>query len=233
MLQARRSFLDKGYFDFVRAALVDAALEALSHPSFSGRPAAILDVGCGEGYYLEGLSRCLTLDSSVSVPAPITCFGMDVSKDALRMAARKHKDCFFFLANVHHEIPLLDRSVALLTGACAPRNFFEFRRVLTRAGRCLIVIPTPRHLYELRRHFDLLEIQSDKDQKIIEQAGGFRIVDSIIVESVVDLPAVDIEAVLTMTPNFWHKKEAREGLQKLTTTFSFRILSCEVFANEA
>src|SRR6266545_2570863 len=49
---ARRRFLEAGHADFLRTALL-ATFDALPLPP---RP-AVLDVGCGEGFFLGNLSR--------------------------------------------------------------------------------------------------------------------------------------------------------------------------------
>lgn len=56
MVAARSDFLDRGYYAPLRDALCKLALR-----SAGDRPApALLDSGCGEGYYTAGLHNALT-----------------------------------------------------------------------------------------------------------------------------------------------------------------------------
>lgn len=224
MLKARRDFLHKGHFNFLVTALCDALQKILINAQEANDPFTLLDIGCGEGYYINQLNDCL----SAKTRAPITYYGLDVSKDAVQMASRACKTAQFFLANVHYEIPIKDRSVSLITGICAPRNFAEFSRILTDRGRLLLVIPSPQHLQELRADYDLLEIDADKEQKLLAQAESFTLTQGSTAESTVTLSPEDIEQVLTMTPNFWHRTQ-KKSLQSIQTTLSFRLLELELY----
>jgi 23S rRNA (guanine745-N1)-methyltransferase len=155
---------------------------------------------------------------------------MDVSKDALKMAARAHLKCQFVLANVHQQIPLLYNSTTLITAVCAPRNFNEFSRILTSNGSLVLVIPTPRHLNQLRSFTKLLAIEEEKEQQIIEIASEFKLVERIEVEHTQELTHTTLKAVMTMTPNFWHKEQEMLFPKNLLVTFSFRILVFELSA---
>ena len=126
-LAARRRFLGGGFYAPIAVALADAV----------GTPdGAVLDVGCGEGYYL----------SQLQLPDR---FGLDVSKRAVQMAARLLPDSQFVVASAYR-LPVLTASVAAVISVFAPHPVDEFDRVLQPGGRWVTVTPGPDHLQEMR-----------------------------------------------------------------------------------
>ena len=80
MARARRDFLSKDYYAPLREALCSIAL------SHTGDYPAILDTGCGEGYYTAGIQQVLAAAGKSPRIA-----GIDISKFILRSAAiRRH-----------------------------------------------------------------------------------------------------------------------------------------------
>lgn len=83
MMQARRAFLDAGHYQPLRDAIVNVLKE-----KSNSEDAAILDIGCGEGYYTHAFADAL---------AGCTTFGLDVSKVAIKAAARRYPQVIFAL----------------------------------------------------------------------------------------------------------------------------------------
>jgi 23S rRNA (guanine745-N1)-methyltransferase len=126
---ARRRFLDRGFGDFIWSALPMAPLSA-----------PILDVGCGEGHYTGAMQRQLGVEAH----------GVDISVPAIDAAARKHRHCFFVVANADRFLPYADQSFGLVTSITSRMNPEEFRRVLADDGRALVALPGADDLIELR-----------------------------------------------------------------------------------
>ena len=126
-LVARRRFLGTGSYAPIAAALSEAVGVV---------DGAVLDVGCGEGYYTEHLAAAHR-------------YGLDVSKRAVQMAARRLPDSVFVVASAFR-LPVLTGSVAVVTSVFAPHPFDEFARVLRPGGRWVTVTPGPLHLVEMR-----------------------------------------------------------------------------------
>lgn len=126
-LVSRRRFLDGGSYAPIAAALAERV------GTVDG---AVLDVGCGEGYYTAHLTAAHR-------------YGLDVSKHAVRMAARRVPEATFVVASAYR-LPVLDRSVAVVTSVFAPHPLDEFARVLRVGGRWVTVTPGPHHLDEMR-----------------------------------------------------------------------------------
>lgn len=66
MMQARRAFLDAGHYQPLRDAVINLLRERLDQSA-----TAILDIGCGEGYYTHAFAEALP---------GVTTFGLDVAK---------------------------------------------------------------------------------------------------------------------------------------------------------
>src|SRR5581483_10720478 len=130
MLQARRSFLEDGFYQPLSDtlnALVDSYLREI--PS----PANVLDAGCGEGYYLGRLQRSLDQKEQ-------HCFlGLDIAKDGIRMAAKRYQAASFVVANLKERLVIADQAIHVLLNIFAPRNPAEFARVMVPAGRLIVV----------------------------------------------------------------------------------------------
>ena len=110
MVAARSAFLDRGYYAPLRDALcARAAKECKALPS-----PALLDSGCGEGYYTAGLYQALTAAGCAPKIA-----GVDISKFALRRAAKRLPQGEFAVASVYH-LPLADESVDALVNVFSP-----------------------------------------------------------------------------------------------------------------
>jgi len=77
MMAARRDFLTKGYYE----KLSDRVNQRLKKTHSTDQ--AILDIGCGEGYYLSRFQKEIA-------PKASNFYGMDISKLGIRMAAKKN-----------------------------------------------------------------------------------------------------------------------------------------------
>jgi len=204
MLQARRAFLAAGHYRPLADALADLALAHLTshHAAHSAGnvPLAILDAGCGEGYYIGRLCHAL---AEAGIPA--RCFGLDVAKEAVRMAAAREPDVQFLVADIKGRLPFADASLDLLLDVFAPRNPAEFARVLAPGGLLLVVIPAPAHLAELRAVLPLLAIEDQKRERVLAQcAGSFALAASreLVYELALDL--AEARLLISMTPSHRH-----------------------------
>lgn len=205
MVQARSRFLDKGYY----APLRDKIKKVL------GTGLRVLDSGCGEGYYSQSLAEGNKL-----------C-GIDISKEAVKTAARRAPDCQFAVASVG-DIPLADGTVDCVTCIFAPEGD-EFIRVLKDGGRLITVTPMERHLIELKtavydRPYLNPPVATDKD--------GYRLKSGYELKYSVTLDCnEDIEALFKMTPYYYKTGKADQDklkkLDKLAVSLEFYIAEYE------
>lgn len=208
MLLARRNVFARGHYlpvsDMLNRMVV-AHLPERAGLHASSSPTTILDAGCGEGYYLNRLQTYLT-----ECQLPTTCFGLDISKEAVRLAARECREAFFWVADLNEQLALSDQSLQVLLNIFAPRNPAEFARVLAPGGLLLVVIPAPTHLQQLRAALDLLNIEEKKQQHVVEQftaQGHFRLETTETVAYELHLHGEEISQLVMMTPNYWHRTE--------------------------
>lgn len=226
MLRARRAFLEQGYYQSLSDSLNQRAGAFLADAGYS--EPAIVDVGCGEAYYLDRLKQHLD-----ALRADVCSFGIDSSKSAAQMAAGRYGDLRLVVANVNRKLPFATRSIMLMTNIFAPRNVDEFDRVLAQECMLLIVIPTPNHLAAIREEFGLLGIEPDKKQNIVRQfAPAFRLLDEQILEYDLHLNADALRALVQMTPSNWHLDAATrkrlatyKGLYETTAGFHILVFS--------
>ena len=213
MVAARSDFLDRGYYAPLRDALCKLALR-----STGDRPApALLDSGCGEGYYTAGLHNALTHSGR----QPRTA-GIDISKFALRRAAKRIPQGEFAVASVYR-LPLAARSVDLVTNIFSPLAAEEFARVLRPGGLFCYVVPSARHLWEMKEI--LYPVPYENPVKREDYTGfaweGVREVRYTVVLENSD----DIMALFHMTPYAWKTPKAGvdrlEQMEHLTVQIGF------------
>ncbi|HEV2662326.1 MAG TPA: methyltransferase domain-containing protein [Ktedonobacteraceae bacterium] len=219
MLVARRSFLERGSYQPLSDTLNQLAN---THLAGSTSPTNILDAGCGEGYYLGRLQQALA-DRSLQ------CVGFDISKEAIRLAARRYKQACFVVANLNERLVLADSALHMILNIFAPRNPAEFARVLVPGGLLLIAIPEPEHLLQLRSALHLLNIEEHKQEKISEQfAADFDFVTAADLSYTLHLKHAEIVQAVMMTPNYWHlsaeQRATMEGMEGVETTAAFTCL---------
>ena len=99
----------------------------------------VLDAGCGEGYYIR----------SVCPGREMIRAGFDLSKDAVRLAARGDKSVSFFAADLKR-IPMQDHSCDAVLDIFTPADYAEFARVLRPGGVLIKLAPRSGYLRELR-----------------------------------------------------------------------------------
>jgi 23S rRNA (guanine745-N1)-methyltransferase len=223
MLTARRQFLEAQHYQPLSNMINLLAAPHIMQHQHTGHANNVLDAGCGEGYYIARLQRHLhsTLDT------PCSFYGLDTSKDAVRMAAKRHKHICFFVADIKQRIHIPDQSLHMLLNIFAPRNTREFARVLAPHGILLTIVPAPNHLREVRETLDLLTIEPHKQQRVVEQfQHDFALMHTATLEYPLQLGTQAIDQIVTMTPNCWHQnsRSRLEQINQIDTHAAFLIL---------
>ena len=190
MVQARIDFLGSGHFSPLADAVCMAAVE-----SATDRP-VVLDAGAGSGYYLGALQERVPTSAAVA---------LDISKFALRRAAKLLPDALCLVCDVWQSLPVAGASVDLLMNIFAPRNPTEFGRVVRDGGVLLVVTPLPHHLQEIAEMAGLLNIRPGKgDDVALSLVDSFEVVASKTVEFNMMLSATDVRNVAAMGPAGHH-----------------------------
>jgi 23S rRNA (guanine745-N1)-methyltransferase len=132
---ARRRLLEAGHGDLLLNALRET-LTVLAVPAVP----SVLDIGCGEGFYLGTLAGERLLEAH----------GIDLSTAAVDLAARRWPDVRWFVVNADRTLPYAGGSFDLALSLTARRNAPEVRRVLRPEGRLVVAVPGEDDLVELR-----------------------------------------------------------------------------------
>ncbi len=208
MIAARRRFLDGGHYAPLRRHILEVADE-------HAEGGLLLDAGCGEGYYTEALA-----------PLADTAVGIDISKDALTLAARRLPAATLAVASVYR-LPIADGAVSLLSCIFAPLAAEEYQRVLRRGGLFLYTIPARRHLFEMK---SILYDNPYENQPVAYDLDGFTLVDRREVDFHVILNSKEeIADLFAMTPYFYRTpragRERLAALDRLEVGASFEVLA--------
>jgi 23S rRNA (guanine745-N1)-methyltransferase len=181
MVAARFNFLDAGHYRPLADAVSEAVL-ALVQP---GQPFTVLDSGTGTGHYLRAV-----LDDVSRVAGDVTAVALDISKFALRRAARLNPEAINLVCDVWQPLPVADAAADVVTVIFAPRNAAEFARVLRADGRLVVVTPRAGHLASLAAEAGMLAIEDHKDARLAESLAGFFVPES----------TRDVDVRLRLTP---------------------------------
>ncbi|MBR6242755.1 MAG: methyltransferase domain-containing protein [Ruminococcus sp.] len=211
MVQARRDFLEKGYYSRL-SELLCRTVKKYFHGG------TILDAGCGEGYYTSAIKAAAGERADI--------YGIDISKTAVDMAAKRNKDITYATASVFH-IPAADRSCDMLVTLFAPYCGEEFGRVLKDGGIMIMVIPSELHLWEMKQAIYDTPYKNEVKPYELE---GFSLCGKQKLRYTIDLDnAADIQSLFSMTPYYYktgrEQQERLSALEKLTTTVDFEVLT--------
>src|SRR4051812_41287697 len=88
-----------------RAGVFDPLVSALAALPLEKPIKSILDLGCGEGFFLEHMVR---------VHAVPTSYGLDLSVDAVKLAARSLKQSLILRADLLQTLPFADGGLDLV-----------------------------------------------------------------------------------------------------------------------
>ena len=199
MAAARNRFLNGGWYQPLRQAMADLAVERMP------RGGVLFDSGCGEGYYTAGVKAAL---DDAGKQARVC--GIDISKFSLRWAAKRDREIEFAVASAFH-LPLADQNVDFLVNCFSPMCREEFCRVLKPGGYYLYVVPAPRHLWELKDA--VYDTPYENEERMIPYE-GFTFVEVRRVEARIYLPdSQTIQDLFGMTPYLW--KTPKSGMERL------------------
>lgn len=209
MARFRRDFLNKGYF----STLADAVGDCLK--KYTKENDTVLDICCGEGYYTEHLSNKFSREY----------YGFDISKNMVRLAAKRKCGANFFVANIS-SIPVKSESVNFAFHLFAPFHSEEFARILSKNGVIVTAIPGKEHLYEIK---EVLYDEPYFNDEKPPQAGDLKLVEKMRAKTKIDLNSnEDIMSLFRMTPYFYHTPsegmKRLEECESLTTTIDFVLL---------
>ena len=201
--QNRQQILEAGFYQ--------AILEAISDLLASSESAkTILDIGCGEGFYSRKLQER---------HPDKTFYAFDISKDSVQIAAKSEPNWAvnWFVGDLAR-LPIKDASMDILLDIFSPANYGEFRRVLSKDGILIKVIPTKNHLKEIRQKVqDQLTNKDYSNQDIKNHfQNNFTILSSKTTSLTKPITAEQLQALLSMTPLLFHIDQSKIDWSQLT-----------------
>jgi len=201
--QNRQQILEAGFYQ--------AILEGISD-LLATKPSAktILDIGCGEGFYSRKLQKS---------HSDKTFYAFDISKDSVQIAAKSETnwEVNWFVGDLAR-LPIKDASMDILLDIFSPANYGEFRRVLSKDGILIKVVPTENHLKEIRQMVqDQLTKKDYSNQDIKEHfQEHFSIQSSQIGSLTKSITPEQRQALLSMTPLLFHVDQTKIDWSQLT-----------------
>jgi 23S rRNA (guanine745-N1)-methyltransferase len=208
MVAARTAFLDAGHYRPLAEALARAA-----EPALNGPAPTVLDSGTGTGHYLRAvldyLDGQLKNREHGDGADGVAAVGLDISKFALRRAAKLNPEAINLVGDVWQPLPLPDAAVDVVTVVFAPRNAAEFARVLKPTGRLIVVTPRAGHLGEIASRAGMLGIDPGKDERLADAlAGRFSPLSTQDIDVDLSLSPGDVANLALMGPAGHHTDRA-------------------------
>lgn len=201
--QNRQQILEAGFYQ----AILKGISDLLATKPFTK---TVLDIGCGEGFYSRKLQE---------VHPEKTFYAFDISKDSVQIAAKSEPNWAinWFVGDLAR-LPIKDTSMDILLDIFSPANYGEFRRVLSKDGILIKVIPTENHLKEIRQMVqDQLTKKDYSNQDIKEHfQEHFSIQSSQIASLTKPITAEQRRALLSMTPLLFHVDQSKIDWTQLT-----------------
>ena len=201
--QNRQQILESGFYQ----AILEVVSDLLSN---SKNAKTILDIGCGEGFYSRKLQER---------HPDKTFYAFDISKDSVQIAAKSEPNWAvnWFVGDLAR-LPIKDASMDILLDIFSPANYGEFRRVLSKDGILIKVIPTENHLKEIRQKVqDQLTKKDYSNQDIKEHfQGHFTILSNQTASLTKTITPDQLQALLSMTPLLFHIDQSKIDWSQLT-----------------
>lgn len=225
MISARRAFLNQGHFKPLLIKLADIIHHHFQVDQIQNR-SRILDLGCGEGYYLANLVS-LVEEKGIKLET----LGVDIAKTAIVKASKrmrvKHNLSHQFAVASSYNLPICPDSVDVCLQVFAPSSEPEVAKVVKQSGLWIKVEPAAKHLYELKSAV----YKSPEEHNVLTKTyKNWQIEEQSEIAFTIALDNSDIRYnLLSMTPFKWKMPNAKQNdllreLLSVTANFSVTVL---------
>jgi len=220
MMESRRNFLNKGYYQIFSEKLSEIIISNLN-----GNTVNILDVGCGEGYFLSNLKKTIYKQhSNFTINKEFDFFGIDISKAAVTYATKRDKEIKFIVGS-NFNLPIMTNTIDIIIRNFAPSDEAELARVIKDDGKLIVITPGIQHLYGLK---EILYVNARKHEEKTTTFKGFKLINCLEVKYNIDVEGKeDVKSLIAMTPYYWTidnaMKEKAGETSRLSTLLHFNI----------
>ena len=216
MVCARQRFLDSGKYEPLARLIAETAVK---YANGENNYISLCDVGCGEGYYTDYVSRSLTVAGK-----NVAVSGIDISKQAARYAKRR-LNCGEFAVASAFKLPYQPNSCDIMLNIFAPYSADELYRCLKDGGTVIRAFARKNHLIGLKKAiYDTVRDDDVADLSL----GGFECIDTRELEYEMTLCGQQlISDLFKMTPYYYKSgkssQQRLEALDTLTTPVHFTV----------
>lgn len=206
---ARHRWLARGH----ASGLIDALAPwiGLTRHSASMRT---IDLGCGEGSF----------GSALFAGESDEYCGIELSKRAIKLAARAWPEATWVLANADRVLPAADASVDRVVSMFGRRPVSEIARVLMPYGSCIVAVPGEHDLIELRQHVQQSGHRRSRWKAIVDEmtSNGLEYLEHKLWQWQIDLDPEAISDALAMTyRGKRHSQQSRvESIEAMKVTLA-------------
>jgi 23S rRNA (guanine745-N1)-methyltransferase len=182
--------------------------------STNNTPPRTIELGCGEG----------TLSAALFADEPTGFCGIDLSKRAIKLAARHWPQATWVLANADRFLPAGDHSVDRVVSLFGRRPINEIDRVLDVEGQCIVALPGAEDLIELREAVQQSGRRRSRWQAVVDEMKtiGMDCVEHQLWQHRVQLAGDEIADALAMTYRAVRRSQQQrlDSLEQMTVTLA-------------
>ena len=217
MIKSRQAFLNQGYY-----ALLSSQIVKIIEATTEGFNQNILDVGCGEGYYMDEIKK-----ASIKEKANLSLCGIDISKTAVKLAGKRKMSSLLSVSSAY-DLPFQDKSFDSIVSVFSPVSASEIDRLLkSEKSQIIMVGPAEEHLKGLTAHIYDEVLPHKGNYSVLDEEKGFVLEEQIEIKEEITVKKEDILELLRMTPYYWQTtieiKEKILALDELKTTIHFYV----------
>ena len=193
LVNGRIAFLNTDIYDPLRQCL-----EQIIADFGQNKEIKLLDMGCGTGYYTKKFSEYGTT------------YGLDISKEAIKYAAKHDKNTTYLVAS-NKSAPFPSNYFDVLVHIFSPIFENEDYRLLKKGGIMVNVEGGPKHLIELK---SLLYKNPYLNEEKSHSYSSLKVIEKKNIQYTHEINNFDIHNLVMMTPYFYTtKKEDLEALK--------------------
>jgi 23S rRNA (guanine745-N1)-methyltransferase len=184
---ARHRWLERGH----AAGLITSLRSWIPDSSSQSSSIRILDLGCGDG----------TFGPSLFPDRAANFCGIDLSKPAIKLAAKRWPEATWVLANADRGLPIADNSLDIVMSLFGRRPVAEISRILNPGGLCIVAVPGEEDLIELREQLQKEGKRRNRVDAIIEEmkSNGLVCVEQKQWQTQIEIGPDEIADALAMT----------------------------------